>query len=43
MKNFCIQDVLKDLGPSDGTVVSSPLTGEGTIKISEDIIGAITR
>jgi len=37
-----VEDVLKSLGPSDGTVVSTPLTGPSTVKISEDVVGAIT-
>ena len=37
-----VQDVLETLGPSDGTVVCTPLTGANTVKISEDIIGTIT-
>jgi len=37
-----IEHVLKRVGPSDGTIVSTPITGEGTVKITEDIIGSIT-
>jgi len=36
------KDVLETLGPSDGTVVSTPLTGPNTVKITEDIVGSIT-
>ncbi len=37
-----LEDVLANLGPSDGTVVSTPLTGPSTLKLTEDVIGAVT-
>jgi hypothetical protein len=37
-----LEEVLADLGPSDGTVVSTPLTGPSTLKLTEDVIGAVT-
>ena len=37
-----VESLLERLGPSDGTVVSTPLTGAGSVVLSEDVIGAIT-
>jgi hypothetical protein len=37
-----LEEVMEGLGPSDGTVVSTPLTGPSTLKLTEDVIGAVT-
>ena len=37
-----LAEVVSNLGPSDGTVVSTPLTGPSTLKLTEDVVGAIT-
>lgn len=37
-----LDEVVADLGPSDGTVVATPLTGPSTLKLTEDVIGAVT-
>jgi len=37
-----VEEILEGLGPSDGTVVSTPQSGPGSVTLSEDVVIGIT-